>query len=343
MPQQTTFCELELSHAENTEKSKRFIQNAIEMALSLGDFQKEIDSQCTNQVILEKTAKRIGKLIAFEASALYQVDEENSDIQLSVCTPAAAAKKIENEVDFLIDNGFIAWAIREQRGVTVYSKDGSRQIMLHVLSTYSRIRGLFVGVFSPGMKRLPDAALEILSIILRNAANGIESLTFSRLLLDQKNKLETKVEEKSRELIRFERQLMQAQKMEAIAALAGGVAHQFNNALTGLIGNLDLIELKMGNDPDIARYLERSLTLTGRMTGLTNQLLSYAQGGKYTAGKVSLKNVINDLVHSQRRSIKPSVTLETELPDDHLTATVDVTQMQMAISAMKPLRLTAGF
>jgi signal transduction histidine kinase len=328
-----TFGERDVFHAEQNEKSKRFIQNAIELALSLGDFQKELNARCTPQDILEHTAQRVAKLISFEVSAIYRI-EDDSDIHLAVCTPAADQSRIDNEVDFLINNGFMAWAIRERRGVTVYSKDGSRQIMLHVLSTYSRIRGVFVGIFPPGLKRLPESALEILSIILRNAANSMESLILSSLLQEEKTKLERSVADQSSKLIQFERQLMQAQKMQAIAALAGGVAHQFNNALTGLIGNLDLIQLKLADNSEISAYLERTRSLTGRMTHLTSQLLAYAQGGKYTAGKVSLKKMLTDLEPSLRRLVKPTVRLQVDSPEEDWVATVDVTQLQLVIKAI---------
>jgi signal transduction histidine kinase len=320
--------------ADRNEKSRRFIQNAIELALSFGDFQKEVHCQCTPQAIVSKTAERIGRLISFETSALYLVDEETSDMQLSACLPAENEKAMEGELNFLIENGFVAWAIRERRGIIVFSRDGRRQILLHVMSTYSRTRGLFVGLFPAQMRRLPDASLEILSIILRNAANGIESLTYSNMLRQQKMELEKAVVDKTQRLVHYEKQLMQAQNMEAIAALAGGVAHQFNNALTGLIGYLDLISLSVGSDSDAAGYLERIRPVTDRMANLTNHLLAYAQGGKYMVSLVSLRNLLLDVQPVIRRSIKSSVQLTTELADDSLTIQVDMIQLRMAIVAI---------
>lgn len=302
--------------------------------MSFGDFQKEVHSQCTPEAIVLKTAERISRLISFEASALYLVDEETSDMQLSYCTPADQSNAMEDELDLLIQNGFVAWAIRERRGITAASRDGRRQILLHVLSTYSRTRGLFIGFF-PGQKpRLPDDSLEILSIILRNAANGIESLVYSNMLRQQKRELEKSVAEKTQRQVHYEKQLLQAQNMEAIAALAGGVAHQFNNALTGLMGYLDLISICVSADSDAAGYLERIRPITDRMAGLTNHLLAYAQGGKYMASLVSLKKLFGDLQPVIRGSINNSVQLTTELADDDITVQVDLIQMRMVILAI---------
>ena len=62
-----TFSEKELTQTEHSEKSRRFIQNAIEVALSLGDFQKHIDEMCTSGTILTEVADRIEQIIHFDA------------------------------------------------------------------------------------------------------------------------------------------------------------------------------------------------------------------------------------------------------------------------------------
>jgi signal transduction histidine kinase len=316
------------------EKRRRFIQNALELALSFGDFQKDVHNRCTHEDIISKTLDRIQSLIFFETSAVFLSDEETNDMHLSVCLPNEKEKAMEDELAFMIDQGFVAWAIRERRGVTIISKDGHRRILLHPMSTCSRTRGLFMGIFPEHVRRIPDASLEILSLVLRYAANGIESLIFSNMLRQQKRALEEKVAEKTRTLLQYEKQLLQAQNMEAIAALAGGVAHQFNNALTGLIGYIDLLAIKVDAGSDAASYFERIRPITDRMTSLTNHLLAYAQGGKYVVSKISLKEFIADLELSARRSIKSSVQLTIQPADDAPDILVDKIQMRMALLAI---------
>jgi signal transduction histidine kinase len=316
------------------EKSRQFIRHAIELVLSFGDFQKEIRSQCTPDTIVAKAAERIGQLIPCEASAIFLVDEETSDMQMSICTPRAAERQMEAELDFLIRNDYVSWAIRERRGIIIFSEDGRRQILLHVMATYSRTRGFFVGLFPDRLRRLPEASLEILSIILRNAANAIESLTYSNMLRQQKIELEKAVDEKTQRLVHYEKQLLQAQNMESIAALAGGVAHQFNNALTGLIGYLDLIAMSVDERSEAFRYVENTRPITDRMTNLTNHLLAYAQGGKYIVNPISLKSLMTDLLPVIRRSIKSAVQLTTDLEEETITVKVDLMQMRIAILAV---------
>jgi signal transduction histidine kinase len=326
--------EFESQGADPYEKSRRFIQNALELALSFGDFQKDVHNRCTRRDIVSKTLLRIEDLISFEASAVFLSDEEFYDMQLSVCRPEDKSQAMEEELDFLIDQGLVAWAIRERRGVTIVSKDGHRRILLHPVSTCSRTRGLFMGLFPAQMRGIPDASLEILSLVLRYAANGIESLIFSNMLRQQKRELEEMVAEKSNTLLQYEKQLLQAQNMEAIAALAGGVAHQFNNSLTGLIGYMDLLAAKVDADSSAAAYLERIRPITDRMTTLTNHLLAYAQVGKYVVSEIPLKDFIADVEMSVRRSNKSGVQLTVQLADGAPNIVVDKIQMRMALLAI---------
>ncbi len=319
---------------EDQEYRKRYIQNAIESALSLGDFQKEVNSDCTPGTINTKAIDRIQRLIHFEASAICIVDDKTSDMSLSVFTPDDAKEAIEEELEFLIENGFIAWAIRERRGITVFSKDGSRQLFLHVMATCSRIRGLFMGIFPCQLSRLPDASLEIVSIILRNAVNGIESLMHSTLLRQKKQDLEKALEEKTKQLIRYEKDLTQAQKSEAIAALAGGVAHQFNNALTGLIGNIDLISMSANKDSDVSPYIDRIHPIIERMSKLTSQLLAYAQGGTYMTQVLSLGALFDEVLPAIKHVLEKQIQLEVALADASCTVEIDLIQMRMVILAI---------
>ena len=248
--------------------------------------------------------------------------------------PSEAVAVVEPEVSELIQNGYLAWAIRERRGISVYTQDGSRRILMHVLATYSRVRGLFIGFFPKEMKRLPTASLEIISLILRSTANGLESLTYQSLLQQQNDALEKKVAEKTERLLRFERQLMQAQKTEAIVALAGGIAHQFNNVLTGLVGNLDLLELTNNHNAEVTQFIQQARTVSDRMSKLTRQLLTYVQGGKFNPTPIPVNDLINGAFPVLRRLVQPSVHLISEQADTTIIVNVDVTQMQMVISAI---------
>jgi two-component system cell cycle sensor histidine kinase/response regulator CckA len=132
---------------------------------------------------------------------------------------------------------------------------------------------------------------------------------------------------------KLEFQLRQAQKMESIATLAGGIAHQFNNVLTVITVNLDLLEMDSG-DKTIIDYVNPMKDAASRMAQLTGQLLAYARGGRYQAKTISLSDLVRNTLPLLQHTLKSSVFVETDLPHDVSSVRVDLTQMQMVLSAI---------
>jgi len=138
---------------------------------------------------------------------------------------------------------------------------------------------------------------------------------------------------KTKEAIRlkFETQLKQAQKMEAVATLAGGVAHQFNNALTVITGGLSLLEAEghQGNN----RSIQRMIKTASKMARITKQLLAYARGGKYSTETILLSDIAADSL-PLFKSAKPSITIETEFSSDLPPIKANRDQMQVVLLAV---------
>lgn len=138
----------------------------------------------------------------------------------------------------------------------------------------------------------------------------------------------------SEEKARLESQIRQAQKMEAIGTLAGGIAHEFNNAIVAVTGNIELLQMDLPNDESVLKYTESMKASSHRMTRLTNQLLAYAGGGKYRTKTISLNDFVEETLAIVKHTIEPSIRLETNLSGDALKVSADITQMQMVFSAV---------
>ena len=96
------------------------------------------------------------------------------------------------------------------------------------------------------------------------------------------------------EFKRVEKALATAQRMEALGILAGGIAHNFNNLLMGITGNIQLLRMRLGRDhPEFKRF-ETIEKLIGDATTLTRQLVQFARGGKYEARPTDLNRVIKE-------------------------------------------------
>ena len=133
---------------------------------------------------------------------------------------------------------------------------------------------------------------------------------------------------------KMEEELLKAKKFESLGVLAGGMAHQFNNALTAITGHLGLLERDYPQDANIMDYAEVMKQSADRMAGLTSQLLAYAGGGKYNPRSMSLNEFISDTLPLIQHSLGPDIVLETDLSPDVPNVEMDFTQMQMLLSAL---------
>ncbi|MGE4298329.1 MAG: hypothetical protein AB7E47_09905 [Desulfovibrionaceae bacterium] len=167
------------------EEQARFTLDVLEMASELGDFQANINRLHEPTEILRETISRIGGIISFQCMAFMLVDENDSDFTLNLCEPDSFAPLVRSETGHLIDSGIFSLAIRENRPITVYSRDKEHRIVLHVLATNARTRGMFIGLMHRKDRNISSIVLSLLTIILKNCANAIESFELYRLLRDK--------------------------------------------------------------------------------------------------------------------------------------------------------------
>ena len=113
----------------------------------------------------------------------------------------------------------------------------------------------------------------------------------------------------------LELQLHQAQKMEAIGKLAGGVAHDFNNLLTAIGGYSRLLLRSLSSDSQ-RRDVEEVIKAADRATALTRQLLSFSRQQIQEIGAIDLNDLIEDMAAILRRIIGDDVQLMTTLAAD---------------------------
>jgi signal transduction histidine kinase/ActR/RegA family two-component response regulator len=320
-----------LARIDYLEENRRFIQNVLEMALSLGDFQENINKGYGPENVLQEADKRISRMIPFEANAHYLVDQEKSDFNLSVCNENRLKTFIQQEVDHMIEQGYFAWAIREKRGVLISSKDHSRKFILHIIATYSRIRGMFIGLLPEKNSGIPDTSLTLLSIVLLNTANALESLEFYSLLRNQNENLEKMVEERTQTLAKYERQLQQVLKIQAIGTLAGGIAHDFNNILFPIVGYTELTMDEVPDDSVAHNNLEEVLKAAHRAKDLVQQILTFSRQSGQERKPVKVHLIIKEALKLLRASIPASIEIINKIDDDCHPVMGDATQIHQVI------------
>ena len=417
---------------QHLEELNRFTPDALEMAASLGDFQSSINKLRSAEVILAETALRIESLIPFEGVSFLLVDETTHDFRSAFTKPAEYGAILRHEVDALIDKGVFSWILRERRPVMLSSEDSSKKLILHVMATTSRIRGMFVGCLDKGSNDLSDIHRSLLSIILLNSSNALESFELYKTIreitetlekkenyrilfeaapdgvevLDAKgtiidcNKtqevmlgyrreemvgnpawdflsaqngemfadllslppeagytegevemvrrdgtaipvwrkgkaiyndakelvgwviynrdlsLTKKAEEEKRDL---QIHLQRAKNMEAIGTLAGGVAHDLNNILGGLISYPELLYMRLPEGSPLRRYV-RTIQKSGeKAAAIVQDLLTLARREVATEEVVNLNQIVIDYFaspeHEKLSAVHPRVYFECDMED----------------------------
>ena len=133
---------------------------------------------------------------------------------------------------------------------------------------------------------------------------------------------------------RMEEELVRASKFESISMLAGGVAHEFNNSLMGIMGNIELLKMELPEDERRDRYFEAMNSSGHRMSRLTDQLLAYARGGKYQPRDLKLDDFTIQTLPILQHDFKPTVRVEKHFSRDIAHIRADNAQMQMALSVI---------
>lgn len=128
-----------------------------------------------------------------------------------------------------------------------------------------------------------------------------------------------------------EERLRQAKKMESIGQLAGGVAHDFNNMLAGIIGSAELLRRPERREGQHRKYVDLILSTAGRAADLTEKLLAFSRKGKVLTQVFDLHAVVRDAVAILGRSIDRRIVIYEECHARHPLVMGDPAQLQSAI------------
>ncbi|MFL5812535.1 MAG: ATP-binding protein [Bdellovibrionia bacterium] len=165
-------------------------------------------------------------------------------------------------------------------------------------------------------KLMPNPAPGLEPIVLINVRNA----TARKLVKQQRDKMSALLEvltrqlEERMELLRAtEKQLVQAQKLEAIGQLAGGIAHDFNNLLGGVVGFSEAIEHEAASTPSIAEKAARIHQAAGRGMDLTRKILSFARINSGKKEIESFNEIIREAKELLNRTLPKIIAIELEL------------------------------
>ena len=204
--------------------------------------------------------------------------------------------------------------LRVDLGTQIYVRSEDRARMLQELSLKGFVQDLELEVRTKQGRRLTTLATASAE---RNEAGRVVSIRgILRDVTGQRN---------------LEHQLRQAQKMEAVGRLAGGVSHDFNNLLTAILGYADLMAMTLPDDSPLRRNTEEIKAAAQRGADLTRQLLAFGRRQVLQPQSLDVNQTVLTIEKLLRRVIGEDIELVTELDPDLGTVRADASQMEQVL------------
>jgi PAS domain S-box-containing protein len=133
---------------------------------------------------------------------------------------------------------------------------------------------------------------------------------------------------------RLEKQLLQFTQTEAVARLAGGIAHEFNNLLTGIIGNVSLAQAQLRTESEEYLFLERAYQASQRASELVKRLLAFSSRLQVTYNLISVPQLISTVVSTLRDTTDPRIHIEVHTDDNVWTVMADPVQIRSMLMSL---------
>ncbi len=191
-------------------------------------------------------------------------------------------------------------------------RQGHRSLAVLPLRVSGQIWGA-IHFYSAERAFFDDRELRLLEELAADLAYAVESL--------QRDEQRKQAEEA----------LRQAQKLESLGVLAGGVAHDFNNLLVAMLGQASLALVQLPADSAPRAHIEKAVGAARRAADLTRQLLAYSGRGQFQVLPVNLNTLIRENLHLFEVAIPKNVRLVSDLAESLPVIEGDVGQMQQIV------------
>jgi len=169
---------------------------------------------------------------------------------------------------------------------------------------------------------------------LLSTSRDVTATKLAQVRLQELNDtLEARVQERTADLLLTQEALRQAQKMEAVGQLTGGLAHDFNNLLAGISGSLELLQsrIRQGRFNEVDRYIDAAQSSAKRAAALTHRLLAFSRRQTLDPKPTNVNRLVSGMEDLIRRTVGPSIQIELVAVLDLWMALVDPPQLENAL------------
>ncbi|MDH5392853.1 MAG: ATP-binding protein [Gammaproteobacteria bacterium] len=185
---------------EFLEKVNQQYISTLDTLNSLGDIHGNVRQKRSPQHIFSSTRQYICRLTNFDVTAFLMVNEDNNSFEIKDCLPQNSQHSLQSLIDSLIESGEFGWALNQSRICQPQLKLDGKTVLLHVLSSRTRIRGMFIGVLADTESVPSVMTLGLISAILYNSAYALESATLYKMVMKDNQDLELMVVDRTKAL-----------------------------------------------------------------------------------------------------------------------------------------------
>jgi PAS domain S-box-containing protein len=171
---------------------------------------------------------------------------------------------------------------------------------------------------------------ELVRFRRKDGGSYVGALSLERVDIDDKPCVLAMIEDTS-EKLELQEQLVRAQRIEAIGRLAGGVAHDFNNLVTVILGSADLVLRQLADSDPRSLLVQQIEQAARRASNLTRQLLTFARRESAAPQAIDLNLVVADLERMLRRLIEESIDLRTVVANDLWPCRIDPAHLEQVL------------